>query len=108
MQHLADRMSGADAIGVVLFSDSPGSVGTEAGQRIFFAAAGPYMGRVCVSPIPVPDQRLDEILESVRRPQIQISHTPIPCSILIRTVQGYQSGIEQGMKRFHHPEMLMH
>ncbi|MFH0968120.1 MAG: phosphoribosylanthranilate isomerase [Methanobacteriota archaeon] len=45
--HLADIM-GSDAIGVVLYSDSPRSVEPRRAAEIF-QAAGPYMGRVCVS-----------------------------------------------------------
>lgn len=41
-------MSGADAIGVVMYSDSPRSVDMERAEEIF-DAAGPYIARVCVS-----------------------------------------------------------
>ena len=44
---MADR-AGADAIGVVMFSDSPRSVDIETAEEIF-GAAGPYIARVCVS-----------------------------------------------------------
>lgn len=44
---LADQ-AGADAIGVVLFSDSKRSVDPDTASAIF-RAAGPYMGRVCVT-----------------------------------------------------------
>lgn len=40
--------AGADAIGVVLFSDSPRSVDCETAEEIF-DAVGPYLARVCVS-----------------------------------------------------------
>lgn len=40
--------AGADAIGVVLFSDSPRCMNMEEAEEIF-AAAGPYLTRVCVS-----------------------------------------------------------
>ncbi|MDD1716040.1 MAG: phosphoribosylanthranilate isomerase [Methanolinea sp.] len=41
-------MAGADAIGVVLFSDSPRCVNMEEAEEIF-ASTGPYIARVCVS-----------------------------------------------------------
>jgi len=44
---MADR-AGADAIGVVMFSDSPRSVDCETAEEIF-NAVGPYIARVCVS-----------------------------------------------------------
>jgi len=44
---MADR-AGADAIGVVMYSDSPRSVDIETAEEIF-GAAGPYIARVCVS-----------------------------------------------------------
>lgn len=40
--------AGADAIGVVVFSDSPRSVSIERAEEIF-DAAGPFVTRVCVS-----------------------------------------------------------
>lgn len=40
--------AGADAIGVVVFSDSPRSVTPEAAQEIF-SSVGPFVTRVCVS-----------------------------------------------------------
>lgn len=44
---MADQ-AGADAIGVVMYSDSPRSVDIETAEEIF-SAAGPYIARVCVS-----------------------------------------------------------
>ncbi len=41
-------VAGADAIGVVMFSDSPRSVDCETAEEIF-DAVGPYIARVCVS-----------------------------------------------------------
>ena len=40
--------AGADAIGVVMYSQSPRSVDIETAEEIF-GAAGPYLARVCVS-----------------------------------------------------------
>jgi phosphoribosylanthranilate isomerase len=40
--------AGADAIGVVMFSDSPRSVAPKAAREIF-SSVGPYITRVCVS-----------------------------------------------------------
>ncbi|WP_342679365.1 phosphoribosylanthranilate isomerase [Methanofollis sp. UBA420] len=45
---LAAEKAGADAIGVVLFSDSPRSVAPEKAAEIF-AALGPSTARICVS-----------------------------------------------------------
>ncbi|WP_324329893.1 phosphoribosylanthranilate isomerase [Methanospirillum sp.] len=70
---LADR-AGADAIGVVLFSDSPRSVSVAQASDIF-RAAGPYMGRVCVSHTSSPGE-LREIL-ALQPTAIQISHPHI-------------------------------
>ncbi|MDD1723667.1 MAG: phosphoribosylanthranilate isomerase [Methanospirillum sp.] len=46
--------AGADAIGVVMFSDSPREVDVATAASIF-RAAGPFMGRVCVSHTGSPD-----------------------------------------------------
>ncbi|MDD1727619.1 MAG: phosphoribosylanthranilate isomerase [Methanospirillum sp.] len=72
---LADR-AGADAIGVVLFSDSPRSVEPKRAIEIF-RAAGPYMGRVCVSHSHSRSE-IDEILD-LGPTAIQISY-PHTCS----------------------------
>ncbi|WP_067047398.1 phosphoribosylanthranilate isomerase [Methanofollis ethanolicus] len=45
---VAAEEAGADAIGVVLFSDSPRSISPEKAAEIF-AALGPFTARVCVS-----------------------------------------------------------
>ncbi|MDK2973822.1 MAG: phosphoribosylanthranilate isomerase [Methanofollis sp.] len=45
---LAAEAAGADAVGVVMFSDSPRSVAPAEAAAIF-SALGPFIGRVCVS-----------------------------------------------------------
>ncbi|MDD4255889.1 MAG: phosphoribosylanthranilate isomerase [Methanofollis sp.] len=55
----ADR-AGADAIGVVLFSDSPRAVAPEKAEEIF-SSLGPFTARICVSRTDDPAE-LDEIL----------------------------------------------
>jgi phosphoribosylanthranilate isomerase len=51
---LAAEAAGADAVGVVMFSDSPRSV-TPAEAAAIFAALGPFTARVCVSATDDPD-----------------------------------------------------
>ncbi len=62
--------AGADAVGVVLFSDSPRSVSTEQAQKIF-SATGPFIARICVSHTADPEE-LNEIL-ALRPTAVQIS-----------------------------------
>jgi len=51
---VAAEAAGADAVGVVMFSDSRRSVEPETAARIF-SSLGPFTGRVCVSATDNPD-----------------------------------------------------
>lgn len=84
---VAAEKAGADAIGVVLFSDSPRSVAPGKAAEIF-AALGPFTARVCVSRTDDPAD-LDEIL-ALRPTAVQIYHDlPVPPGMrVIRAVAG--------------------
>jgi phosphoribosylanthranilate isomerase len=89
--HLADQLC-VDAIGVVLFSDSPRSVEPEQAKRIF-AQAGPYMGRVCVSHT-TSRSDLDEML-CISPTAIQISHPhTVSKSRTIQVIRVIEPGME--------------
>ncbi|PWR71449.1 N-(5'-phosphoribosyl)anthranilate isomerase [Methanospirillum lacunae] len=84
--------AGADAIGVVLFSDSPRSVEPEQAAEIF-RAAGPYMGRVCVSHTSSRSE-LEEILQLCPT-AIQISNPhPMPSDRTVQVIRVIEPGMD--------------
>ncbi|WP_298669740.1 phosphoribosylanthranilate isomerase [uncultured Methanofollis sp.] len=84
---VAAEEAGADAIGVVLFSESPRAVSPEKAAEIF-AALGPFTARVCVSRTADPSE-LDEIL-ALGPTAVQLYHDlPVPPGVqVIRATAG--------------------
>jgi phosphoribosylanthranilate isomerase len=79
---LAERC-GADAIGVVMYSDSPRNVTLRQAERIF-ASVGPYLTRVIVTHTRSEDE-LEAVL-AMRPDAIQISHN-FPHPICVRVIR---------------------
>nr|WP_319540901.1 phosphoribosylanthranilate isomerase [uncultured Methanospirillum sp.] len=84
--------AGADAIGVVLFSDSPRSVEPRRAVEIF-RAAGPYMGRVCVSHTSSRSE-LEEILQLCPTAVQISSHHTIPPDCNVQVIRVVEPGME--------------
>jgi len=74
--------AGADAIGVVVFSDSPRSVAPEAAREIF-SSVGPYVTRVCVSTTESPGDI--ETMLAINPDAVQVS-LPLEEKLPVRTI----------------------
>lgn len=84
-------LAGADAIGVVMYSDSPRSVDIDTAEEIF-GSVGPYITRVCVSHTTLLGDI--EAMLDIKPDAIQVSMPPVlphPFPVrLIRVVSGEQ------------------
>lgn len=82
--------AGADAIGVILFSESKRLISPERAKDIF-ASAGPFLTRVCVSHTKDPGE-LKRIL-SVHPDAVQLSHPlRVPESAGVRVIRSVRQG----------------
>ncbi|MBP2146518.1 phosphoribosylanthranilate isomerase [Methanofollis sp. W23] len=84
----AAEAAGADAVGVVMYSDSPRSVSPDKASAIF-SALGPFMARVVVTHTPSPEDLAEVLALGPTAVQISYPHdVPETCGTAVIRVVG--------------------